>query len=77
MAELSRRKLPEWIESKVPEGFAFYAVDPELYRVRCGLFSLPVTEEVAARSVFLPIFGALSDADQDRIIDAVIGIVSR
>ena len=31
VAELRRRELPPWIESKVPEGFAFYAVDPELY----------------------------------------------
>ena len=48
-----------------------------LYRERYGTLSLPVTEEVAARSVFLPIFGSLSDADQDRIIHAVVGIVSR
>ena len=48
-----------------------------LYRDRYGPLALPVTEEVAARSVFLPIFGSLSDADQHRIIDAVVGIVSR
>jgi len=42
-----------------------------LYRGRFGAISLPVTEEVAARSIFLPIFASLSNDDQDRIIDAV------
>ncbi len=43
-----------------------------LYRDRFGPVTLPVTEEVAARSVFLPIFASLSDTDQHRIIDAVV-----
>jgi len=48
-----------------------------LYAKRCGSISLPVTEDVAARSIFLPMFASLSDADQRRIIDAVTGIVTR
>jgi dTDP-4-amino-4,6-dideoxygalactose transaminase len=48
-----------------------------LYRDRYGPLSLPITEEVAARSIFLPIFGALAAEDQGRIIDAVVRIVSR
>jgi perosamine synthetase len=42
-----------------------------LYRGRFGAISLPLTEEVAARSLFLPIFASLSNDDQDRIVDAV------
>ncbi len=48
-----------------------------LYKDRFGAASLPVTEDVAARSMFLPIFSSLPDADQSRIIDAVTGIVTR
>jgi perosamine synthetase len=43
-----------------------------LYRERFGAITLPITEEVAARSLFIPIFASLSHDDQDRIIDAVI-----
>ena len=43
-----------------------------LYRERLGPLRLPVTEEVAARSLFLPMFTALSTDDQDRVIDAVV-----
>ena len=42
-----------------------------LYRNRFGSISLPVTERVAARSIFLPMFASLSEADQGRVIDAV------
>jgi perosamine synthetase len=42
-----------------------------LYRERFGAIALPITEEVAARSLFIPIFASLSNEDQDRIIDAV------
>jgi perosamine synthetase len=45
-----------------------------LYRDRAGV-SLPVTDEVSARSVFLPIFGGLSEQDQHRVVDAVLGLV--
>ncbi len=48
-----------------------------LYRDRFGRVSLPITEDVAARSIFLPIFGSLADADQDRVIDAVVRLVAR
>jgi perosamine synthetase len=48
-----------------------------LYAGRYGPISLPVTEEVAATSLFLPMFASLSDADQRRIIEAVAGIVTR
>jgi perosamine synthetase len=47
-----------------------------LYVSRYGSISLPVTEEVAERSIFLPIFAALSDADQSRVIDAVSRIAT-
>jgi perosamine synthetase len=36
---------------------------------------LPVTERVAARSIFLPIFAALTESDQRRVIDAVLQMV--
>jgi dTDP-4-amino-4,6-dideoxygalactose transaminase len=48
-----------------------------LYANRYGPISLPVTEEVAARSIFLPIFASLSDADQRRVIDAVRSLLTR
>jgi len=47
-----------------------------LYRHRCGAVSLPVTESVSAESVFLPMFASLPQTDQDRVIDAVISIVT-
>jgi perosamine synthetase len=47
-----------------------------LYRDRFGRVSLPVTEDVAARSIFLPIFASLSSGDQQRVIDAVVGMAS-
>jgi len=48
-----------------------------LYVARVGRVSLPVTEAVAARSIFLPMFASLEAADQDRVIDAVGEIVAR
>jgi len=48
-----------------------------LYASRYGSISLPVTEDVAARSIFLPMFASLAEGDQSRIIDAVTGIMTR
>jgi perosamine synthetase len=48
-----------------------------LYLSRYGRVSLPVTEAVAARSLFIPMFASLSDDDQDRVVDAVADIVAR
>ena len=48
-----------------------------LYANRFGPISLPVTERVAARTIFLPIYASLSDADQHRVIDAVVSLVTR
>jgi len=39
--------------------------------------ALPVTEAVAAESIFLPMYASLSEADQARVIDAVFGAVTR
>jgi perosamine synthetase len=47
-----------------------------LYTERFGRLSLPITEEVAARSLFLPMYASLGTADQDRVIDAVTEIVA-
>jgi len=47
-----------------------------LYVSRVGRVSLPVTETVAARSLFLPMFASLDPADQDRVVDAVREIVA-
>ena len=47
-----------------------------LYRDRAGIVPLPITEEVANRSLFLPIFASLADADQTRVIDAVVRLLS-
>jgi len=47
-----------------------------LYLNRYGRVSLPVTEAVAARSLFIPMFASLADDDQDRVIEAVTGIVA-
>lgn len=47
-----------------------------LYRSRIGPVSLPVTETIAARSLFLPMFASLEAADQDRVIDAVRELVA-
>jgi perosamine synthetase len=48
-----------------------------LYRNRFGAISLPVTEHVAARSIFLPMYASLDATDQDRVIDAVGELVTR
>jgi perosamine synthetase len=48
-----------------------------LYRERTGPTSLPITEDVAGRSVFLPIFASLSDDDQAFIIDRVTTALRR
>jgi perosamine synthetase len=48
-----------------------------LYRDRYGPTSLPVTEMVAAQSMFLPMYASLSEADQGRIIDAVADFLTR
>jgi perosamine synthetase len=47
-----------------------------LYHQRRGSVSLPVTEAVSAESVFLPMFASLPEADQARVIDAVVNIVT-
>jgi perosamine synthetase len=47
-----------------------------LYRGRPGPESLPVTEEVSARSLFLPIFAGLTEEDQRRVVDAVLQAVT-
>ena len=48
-----------------------------LYRGRFGSVSLPVTERVAAESIFLPMFASLSEVDQQRVIDAVVEAATR
>jgi perosamine synthetase len=47
-----------------------------LYVERFGRLSLPTTEEVAARSIFLPMFASLADADERRVVDAVTELVT-
>jgi perosamine synthetase len=47
-----------------------------LYQNRFGPVSLPVTEEVASRSLFLPMYASLSAADQDRVIDVVTSVLT-
>jgi perosamine synthetase len=42
-----------------------------------GRVSLPITEAVAAGSIFLPMYASLTQTDQDRVIDAVIEAVAR
>ena len=48
-----------------------------LYAQRFGALSLPITEEVAATSILLPMFASLTDDDQTRVIDAVLDIARR
>jgi perosamine synthetase len=48
-----------------------------LYLNRYGPASLPVTEEVASRSIFLPMYSSLAEADQERVVDAVTGLLSQ
>jgi len=47
-----------------------------LYRDRYGVTSLPVTEEIASRSLFLPMYSSLTEADQDRVVDTVARTVA-
>jgi dTDP-4-amino-4,6-dideoxygalactose transaminase len=39
--------------------------------------SLPVTEAVAAQSIFLPMYASLDESDQARVIDGVLRAVGR
>jgi perosamine synthetase len=48
-----------------------------LYVNRFGPISLPVTERIAAQTIFLPLFASLADADQARVIDAVTGLLTQ
>ena len=50
-----------------------------LYRDRVpgSTISLPVTEAVAADSIFLPLYASLPESDQARVIDAVTRVVTR
>jgi dTDP-4-amino-4,6-dideoxygalactose transaminase len=57
------------------KGIAPAHLEP-LYASR-GRISLPVTESVAAQSLFLPLYASLPETDQARIIDTVIRIVTR
>ena len=56
-------------------GIAPIHLEP-LYASR-GRVSLPVTEALAADSLFLPLYSSLSQSDQARVIDAVVRIVTR
>jgi perosamine synthetase len=47
-----------------------------LYTNRYGVTSLPVTEEIASRSFFLPMYSSLAEADQGRVVDAVARILT-
>jgi len=47
-----------------------------LYRDR-GLVSLPVTEAVAADSIFLPMYASLPEPDQALVVETVIRLVTR
>jgi perosamine synthetase len=46
-----------------------------LYRNRYGTISLPITEDVGARSLFIPLYGSITDDDQSRVIEAVTTLV--
>jgi dTDP-4-amino-4,6-dideoxygalactose transaminase len=48
-----------------------------LYVERFGRPSLPVTEDVAASSILLPMFASLTDDDQARVIEAVCALARR
>ncbi|HWW86808.1 MAG TPA: DegT/DnrJ/EryC1/StrS family aminotransferase [Vicinamibacterales bacterium] len=48
-----------------------------LYRDRFPSIVLPVTEAVAARSIFLPMYASLSTADQSRVTEAVTEMLTR
>jgi perosamine synthetase len=69
------------IERLIAEGIACRrGISPvhlePLYRQRADALSLPITEAVAARSLFLPIFASLAGEDQLRIIETVLDAVT-
>jgi dTDP-4-amino-4,6-dideoxygalactose transaminase len=51
-------------------------LEPLYCHDRTASAPLPITERVAARSIFLPIFAGLSDGDQQRVIDAVCSLTA-
>jgi dTDP-4-amino-4,6-dideoxygalactose transaminase len=46
-----------------------------LYLNRFGKVSLPISEDVGARSLFIPLYGSITHDDQARVIDAVTTLV--
>jgi perosamine synthetase len=56
-------------------GIAPVHLEP-LYLERCGHATLPVTEDVSATTLLLPMFASLSEADQSRVIAAVTALVT-
>jgi perosamine synthetase len=56
-------------------GIAPIHLEP-LYR-NSAQVSLPITEAVAAASIFLPMYASLSEPDQARVIDVVLRAVAR
>jgi dTDP-4-amino-4,6-dideoxygalactose transaminase len=56
-------------------GIAPIHLEP-LYVERFGHTTLPVTEEVSATTLLLPMFASLSEADQSRVISAVTELVA-
>jgi perosamine synthetase len=48
-----------------------------LYLDRYRPASLPVTEEVASRSLFLPMYSSLAEADQERVIHTVTDLLTQ
>jgi perosamine synthetase len=56
-------------------GIAPIHLEP-LYRDRFGQVSLPVTEEVASRSLFIPMYASLAEPDQRRVVDALTDILT-
>ena len=71
--EVIRTLVDNGISSR--RGIAPIHLEP-LYASR-GRVSLPVTEAVAADSLFLPLYASLSESDQARIIDTVVRSVTR
>jgi len=39
--------------------------------------ALPVTEAVAAESIFLPLYASMTESDQARVIEHVVRLASR
>jgi dTDP-4-amino-4,6-dideoxygalactose transaminase len=71
----SRKRLVAQEYNELGYNYRMTDIQAAIGIVQLGRLLASCPDAVSARSVFLPIFGGLSEQDQRRVIDAVLGLV--